>query len=489
MLTHSLRWRLQIWLGFLLVCLLTGFCFALHQLQRAHQWNQLDEELERRVAAVSVAVRGGPRPEFGPGGPPFDDGGRRPPHGFPDGPPPEGRRDPKPGPREVRLPSETAGLFEENRADAFYFVVWSREGGLLKRSTHSPSETPMPARMSRDTRIHIRVRETVREAYHFTELGDCILAGRSIASDLVALRLFTLGLLAAGGTVLAFGLGGGWWLTTRAIRPIEQISAAASRISAGNLSERITAAEPRDELGKLASVLNSAFARLESAFAQQKQFTADASHELRTPLAVLISEAQTTLSRARTAGEYRETVEACLATAQQMRRLTESLLELARLDGRDEQAVREVVDLAEAARSALERLRPLAAARGVQLIPDLSPARARANADHLDQVLANLIANAVHYNKPGGEVRVSTRVEEGAVVLAVTDTGVGIAPGDLPHVFERFYRADKSRASAEGRFGLGLAICKAIVDAHRGRIEATSELGRGTTFTVRIPVT
>src|SRR6185436_8760281 len=256
---------------------------------------------------------------------------------------------------------------------------------------------------------HTRRRDALREAFHYTELGDCVLAGRNITGDLNAMSRFAFWLLSAGGTVLALGLGGGWWLTTNAIRPVEEMSAAASRISAGNLSERITGANAENELGRLAGVLNSTFARLEAAFAQQRQFTADASHELRTPLAVIIAEAQTTLARERSSGEYRETVEACLDTAQQMRRLTESLLELARLDGSQEPIQRERVDLAKITHDSIERLRPLARQRGIQIQCDLATAETCANADHLGQVITNLVANAIHYNKPNGEIRVSTR--------------------------------------------------------------------------------
>src|SRR5439155_3801282 len=194
------------------------------------------------------------------------------------------------GPRDFQLSPEAASLFDQAQTNTFYFTVWSRDGALLKRSTNCPPEVPLPERPGRDTRTHTRMRAARREAFHFTELGDCVLAGRSIVADLNALRGFTGWLLAVGATVLAFGLGGGWWLTARAIRPVEEISAAASRISAGNLSERISVVDPKNELGRLAGVLNSTFARLEAAFAQQKQFTADASHELRTPLAVIISE-------------------------------------------------------------------------------------------------------------------------------------------------------------------------------------------------------
>jgi heavy metal sensor kinase len=296
-------------------------------------------------------------------------------------------------------------------------------------------------------------------------------------------------LLAAGGAVLALGLGGGWWLTARAIRPVEDISAAAMRISAGNLSERISTADPQNEFGRLAAVLNSTFARLESAFLQQKQFTADASHELRTPLAVLISEAQTTLARERTGAEYRETIEANLAAAQQMRQLTESLLTLARLEAGHEKVRREPFNLGELTQACVARIRPLVVARQITICSELAAAGGNGDEAQIRQVITNLLANAIHYNRDGGEVHVSTRVEGANAVLTVRDTGPGISAADLPHIFDRFYRADKARSRAEGHSGLGLAISKVIVDAHGGTIHADSQPGVGTTFTVRLPST
>ena len=497
MITNSLRWRLQLWLAFLLVCVLSGFGVAVYQLQHVNQLTQIDEELQRRVAALDRAVRDGPPPDFGRGHPPFD--GRPGEPGFDEGanrpPPPHGGREffPPGGgpemhsrPREIRLTPEVSSLFDDSRTNGFYFAVWSRDRTLLKSSTNAPVDVPLPVRLPGATLTHTRMRDALREAYHYTELGDCVLAGRNITGDLNALGRFAFWLLAAGGTVLAFGLGGGWWLTSRAIRPVEEISAAASRISAGNLSERITGANTDNELGRLAGVLNSTFARLEAAFAQQRQFTADASHELRTPLAVIISEAQTTLARERSSGEYRETVEACLDTAQQMRHLTESLLELARLDASQEQIPREHFELSQNTRACVERIRPLAQERGIKIHCDLGPARVCGDADGLGRVITNLLTNAIQYNKPNGEIRVSTRGENGVAIVTIADTGQGIAAEDLPHIFERFYRADKSRSRAAGRSGLGLAISKAIVDAHGGTIEVTSQPGAGTTFTVRL---
>ncbi|HEX5398329.1 MAG TPA: histidine kinase dimerization/phospho-acceptor domain-containing protein, partial [Verrucomicrobiae bacterium] len=135
-----------------------------------------------------------------------------------------------------------------------------------------------------------------------------------------------------GAIILVFGLAGGGWFVSRAMRPIENISSAATKISAGDLSQRINLAETESELGQLAAVLNSTFARLDAAFAQQKQFASDAAHELRTPVSVILTQTQTALTRERAAAEYRETVEACQRAAQRMRKLIRALLELARLD-------------------------------------------------------------------------------------------------------------------------------------------------------------
>jgi signal transduction histidine kinase len=245
-------------------------------------------------------------------------------------------------------------------------------------------------------------------------------------------------------------------------------------------------ADTDSELGQLASVLNSTFARLEAAFAQQKQFTADASHELRTPLAVIIAEAQTTLARERSAAKYRETVTACLDAAQQMRRLTESLLQLARFDAGQEHIQRSAIDLAEITRACSERISSLAKKGGNEIHLDLAPVKVFGSADLLGQLVTNLLTNAIHYNKPNGEIRVRIQSAKGDAVLTVADTGPGIAAEDLPHIFERFYRADKARSRADGRSGLGLAICKAIVEIHGGSIDVSSQLGSGTTFTVRL---
>jgi signal transduction histidine kinase len=170
-----------------------------------------------------------------------------------------------------------------------------------------------------------------------------------------------------------------------------------------------------------------------------------------------------------------------------MRRIAESLLQLARFDAGQEPMRRSALDLAENARMCVDRIGPLSKERDIKIQCDLGRAQTCGDADRVDQLITNLLTNAIHYNKPNGHILVSTASENGDAILKVTDSGQGIAAEAVGHVFERFYRVDKSRSRIEGRSGLGLAICKAIADSHGGSINVSSELGNGTTFVVRLP--
>ncbi len=532
MIFKSIRWRLQIWYGVILMVVLAGFGFTSYQLERGRQFRRIDEELQRRVGALASVMRQPPglrRPgvppeagrERGPGEPPFGPPPLRENQQFPNRPFGEDRerRDPDrpdggllPGPRgdleigpqsrpplDFRLPSQFAPLFDESDTNAFYYILWTRDGNQFAGSANLPAAVPPPLRAPppaepsgipnpRPDPQPPRTRGTFREAFIVTPPGEIILAGRSIAPEVRDLRLAAWRLAAVGGAVLLLGLAGGWWIATRAIRPIADISATATKIAAGDLSQRISAADTENELGRLASVLNSTFARLESAFTQQARFTADAAHELRTPVSVMLTQTQATLTRERDAAEYRETVEACQRAAQRMRRLTESLLELARLDAGQEDMKRLRFDIANTVRDSVEMILPLAVERGIKIHCEVPALECEGDPERLGQVITNLLANAVQHNKPQGEVRVTAQQQGGTAVLTVTDTGPGISADDLPYVFERFFRADKSRTGSSGHTGLGLAISKAIVEAHGGTIDVSSQPAVGTTFTVRLPL-
>ena len=311
--------------------------------------------------------------------------------------------------------------------------------------------------------------------------------GCSISNELEEIRNGAIMLALIGGVILLVGLAGGWWFVGRALRPISGISSTAREISAGDLSRRINVAEAESELGQLAAVLNSTFARLEAAFAQQQQFTSDAAHELRTPVSVILTQTQTALNRDRDAGEYKQTVEACHRAAQRMRKLIESLLALARFDAGQEGLKRLPFDFSKTVSDCVELVRPLAGERGVKISVEAGLLEITGDAGRLAQVVTNLLTNAIQYNRPDGEVRVKLESKNGLAELTVTDTGQGIAAEDLPRVFGRFFRADESRTGA-GNAGLGLAISKAIVEAHGGTIDVASKENAGTTFTVRLPI-
>ena len=526
MIVKSIRWRLQAWHGLILVVVLAGFGFTAYEVARENQLRRIDQGLEERVGRL--LFRPGARPDNGPppmlpeGGPAGSGrgrGGGGPGHDGPGGPGRErgeggpGHDGPGPGHDEGGPPDrdfrraqlceriKQTDSLEADQAGAVYFILWDRAGSLLASSTNAPPGVPKPEPtrpsdrsgfrgppgpgpgFGTTTRSHAEFRELVKEM----PSGDLLVVGRSIAADRRSMRQLALWLFAAGASVLALGLAGGWWVASRAIRPIEAISVTAGKIAAGDLSQRIDVADTESELGRLAGVLNSTFARLEAAFANQSRFTSDASHELRTPVSVILVQTQTALSRERPAAEYRAALEACQRSAKRMRTLAESLLELARLDAGQEGMKRERFDLGRVARECVDLIRPLAAERNLTLHCELPEVECTGEAERIGRVITNLLSNAVHFNRDRGEIRVAVRAEGNTALIVVSDTGEGISPEDLPHIFERFYRADKARSGIQGRTGLGLSICQAIVEASGGTIEAVSRPGEGSTFTVKLP--
>jgi heavy metal sensor kinase len=499
MIFNSIRWRLQAWHGLILVSVLTGFGFTAYQVARDNQRRRIDQELGQRLGALFRPQPPG-KSKDGPDHPP--------------GPPPDEHRG------EHRFEAsdflarlsdaiQHSGELDLNQTNTFYYLLWQGDGSLLARSPMAPADVPLPqCSHTREARSspgggtirrqtspqpdppaigETRTRGELRELFRMMPHNECILVGRSMAPDMAAMRRLTLWLTAAGTGIMLLGLAGGWWLSSRAIRPIEEISSTAMKIAGGDLSQRINVADTESELGRLAGVLNSTFARLEAAFAHQARFTADASHELRTPISVIVTQTQTALSRERPPGEYRESLEACQRAAKRMRSLTESLLQLARLDAGQEPMRREPFDLARTAQECIELIQPLAAEHGITIQAELTPVSCLGDSGRIAQVVTNLLTNAISFNRENGEVRVSSRSENGVALLSVMDTGEGIPAEDMPHIFERFYRVDKSRSRIQGRTGLGLAICKAIIDNHGGTIELTSQLGKSTTFEVKLP--
>ncbi len=448
---QSIRWRLQIWYGLLLVAVLAGFGAAIYRVESDRQFRRIDGELQRRLQALAAS--------------------RHP------------VKDARPPRQQFALSPENAFLFDREGEANFYYVVWLHSSGPAIHSATAPPDVPMPAEGDSPHRM----RRTLHEAFLLPARGDCLLVGHPTDRDLAELHRLAWWIVIAGGGVLVLGLMGGSCLVNRALRPIHNISQAAQKIATGDLTQRITTTDSDSELGQLVNVLNSTFARLDTAFTQQGRFTADAAHELRTPVSVILAHAQYGLASECQNDEHREAFEASQRAAQRMRCLIESLLELARLDAGQESPNRDECDLAAITADSIEFIRPMAMQRSIQIQTDLTAATCRGDADRLAQVIANLLANAIDYNHDGGGIHIATRSANGTITLAVTNTGPGIPAEDLPQIFDRFHRADKARGGANGHSGLGLAIAKAIVQAHGGSIAAASESGKGATFTVTLP--
>lgn len=472
--TNSLRWRLQAWHGLILILVLCGLGVAAYRLYWNSQLAQLDELLTRRLGVLSASVRGGRPPErIRPPLPPREEGEPRPVR--PDFRPGMRGREPTPL-AGWQKPPELDYLFNADEEHPFFYSLWARTGQLM----HGLSIVERPPRRA-DFEYQFMNVGTQRVAYFYTPPGECILVGRSLLPQFQAARRFGMVLGSSGVAVLLVGLAGGWWLASRAIKPISVISSTAERISSGNLSDRIPLEKTDNELDQLANVLNNTFARLEETIQMQQQFTSDAAHELRTPLSVILTETQSMLTKNRSPEEYKESLEVCQRAAGRMRNLVNALLTLARLDSQVV-AEKKRVDLCAIVTDCVALIKPLAAEKRVSIDCRVETAFVLGDSARLELVFTNLLSNAVLYNLEGGQVTI--RGKEGGV--EVSDTGQGITAEDLPKVFDRFYRADKARTS--GGTGLGLSIAKAIVEEHKGSLAVASEPGKGAKFVVRLPL-
>jgi heavy metal sensor kinase len=287
---------------------------------------------------------------------------------------------------------------------------------------------------------------------------------------------------------LAIASLGGYWLAGRALDPVKQIVRVADAITIDHLDRRIEVTNPHDEIGCLAATLNSLIARLECSVNEIQRFTADASHELRTPLAALRSEAESALRSRRSPEEYEETLTIIVAEATRLGRLADQLLNLSRHDAGIISYEHESVRLDALLLDVADQLRPLADQRNVTMdCGDAPPCEMQGDDIRLGQAFFNILENAVKYTPADGRITVRCRVDNGAAVIEVEDTGVGIAAEHLPHVFDRFYRVDPSRNCIAGGTGLGLAIARAAVVAHGGKIDIRSQPQVGTTVTIRFP--
>lgn len=366
-------------------------------------------------------------------------------------------------------------------------------GGHFSTSELAPRDATMQAPYSHlDCRVvedrTVRVLEVLRQCEGGPH-DDSFLVRVVVAEDLAPLEAqlheHDRVLLFAGlGTLLLF-VGAGWFLAHRIVDPLAALAAGAQRVQAGHPGSLLGNGSG-DEIDQLTNTLNEAFARLQAAILQQTRFTADASHELRTPLAIMRTQVEVALQRPRDGEHYRQALVEVLHGVQRMTSLVESLLLLARADAGVVQPVHEHVELLALLQQVAEQHADDARARQQQVVVD-GGAMVAVNGDSrlLGILLNNLLGNAIRYSERPGTIRMTATCGAAGPVLCVADEGIGIAAEHLPHLFERFVRADDDRSRRAGGSGLGLSIVQAIAACHGAICHIESQVGRGTAVEVR----
>jgi len=306
-------------------------------------------------------------------------------------------------------------------------------------------------------------------------------------TDMALQRLLQILLFAVPLTIVFAG-GGGMFLARRAFKPVDQIAKTAREIEEKDLSRRIDV-QTKDELGRLAATLNQMIDRLEKAFKRQKEFTGDASHELRAPLAVIQAEVTLSLQKDRGKQAYQKSLEIVSQEADHMGVIINQLLTLARADSGKEQLQFTKINLAKFLQDLCTDIEILCQEKGLTLQLDyFENLFINGDSRSLRNLVDNLLTNAIRYTATGGMISVALLRKKNMAVISIADTGIGIPSDELPFIFERFYRVDKARSREDGGSGLGLAICKHIVNTHGGSIEVESQIQKGSTFHVKLPV-
>ncbi|MCW3059988.1 MAG: sensor histidine kinase [Capsulimonas sp.] len=483
---NSVRVRITLWnvgiLAFVLIVLGAVFMFSF----RANVAAAVDQGLAQKVRRSQRWLAGAP-PEMradilagrDPRPPHFNDSKQNPPDKGPKGPPPgETPNDEKFGEMRPRLFSLAAEPLSHSGA------LWDRAGfdravlGVASYSTVHGADG--------DMRVYSSPLIVDDKTLAIIQCANSLahLQGEQARMQRILMTLIPFVLLIAG-----FG---GAFLTDRALRPVREIAHAANKIEAEKLSQRLPVIG-HDEFTEIAEAFNgllgrleTAFDRQEQAFQQQQRFTADASHELRTPLTIIKANTSLALTSSRTEEQLRKTLQTVDTAADRMNRIVQDLLLLARSDAGQLSYDLRPVALAEIVEQALPAVQ---GANHAPVSVRLNPPDALVcgQPDALVRLLSNLLENAARYTPQDGQITVSSEVHGGSIVVTVSDTGEGIAPEHLPHVTERFYRAEAARSRAHGGTGLGLAICRSIVDLHHGDLTVDSTPSVGTTVRVTLP--
>jgi heavy metal sensor kinase len=301
-------------------------------------------------------------------------------------------------------------------------------------------------------------------------------------------KLFS-SLIFASPLVLLLAVGSGWFLAKYFVQPVQEMTRLADDITEHNLSQRLPERRVNDEITQLARTLNAMIERLERSFKQIRQFTGDASHELRTPLAILMGELEVALHSEKTPDEYQEIISSALEEVSRLSQVVKNLLELSRADSGQVPLDVKVLDLSALLEDIIEDAMILGEEKNIRVESSVERSVViLGDKVRLHQAFLNVIDNAIKYTPRGGMVTVAVRKIEDAALVSVTDTGMGIPESEQELIFDRFFRVDKSRSGEIGGHGLGLSIVKWVVEAHRGKIKVTSQIGKGSIFFIWLPL-
>jgi heavy metal sensor kinase len=461
---HSLRFKMTAWYAGLLLCALLVFGVSVYLgLERYLNWT-----LQATLASECRAIGSELLPQL-------------------------------PGKRADWLMTEINEAYAPE-VNARFIRVYREGSGVVylsgapKDGAFEPSQIPFPQGKEKENARRIRLNsghQLLANTLSFnTPDGSRFLVETGIPLDRTQVVLHGLLLTLAIYTpfIVFLAVAGGYWLMRRSLEPVDEITERAEGISSSNLSERLPIIRTGDELERLSTALNRMIGRLDDAFQHINRFSADASHELRTPLTILQLELEGILHDGPIDESFERHIGSAFEETHRMSRIVESLLAISRLDAGEVKLDKLPLNLSELVVRTSEEMKVLAQDKSIALSTSVEEdVYLLGDRTHLQQVVVNLVDNAIKYTPAGGAIQVRLYVSDGKTIVEVSDNGAGIPAHALPHVFERFYRADKARSRASGGAGLGLSIVKAICSAHGAAIFVTSEEGKGSSFRIEFP--
>ncbi len=393
----------------------------------------------------------------------------------------------------AELAMAASGVYAEKLSGHYYQIVASDGRVLVRSPSLSLGNATLPVMLGTPEPVYSTVigpdneeMRLVTQSFKFSIDTLTFQAAESFEEThklLSSFRNIVLVIFPAVFLLCGFGvfIMAGW-----ALRPLKAFTAKVGQTTEENLSDRIEERGVPAELKPLAHNFNTMLGRLEGSFSRQKQFLSDASHELRTPTSIIKSFCDVTLNKERSAADYKEAIRRVGDTVNRMCDIINRILVISRLDSKTIQFNPSRMDLMDLMKDVLKLMEPSSTSKGIRITIDGKGAVIRGDREGLTEVFTNIVENAIKYNKPDGSVDISVSEFGGRAVVTVEDTGIGIPGGETERIFDRFYRVDASRGVTVGS-GLGLSIVKTIVEAHGGRIEVKSVLGKGTVFKVLLP--